>query len=129
MSKANKIYVVLLSAVYLLLTVGFGLRTHYCHGDISSITYVTASPDCECGDEESEMSCCTTVDQYFQFSEIGVISQSYKKIPAPIDGTSIVHADFIPQRSYNFIDVQSFDQEVSGSPPRYILHSSLILYS
>ena len=128
MTKINRIYLILLSAVYLLLTVGFGIRAHYCHGDLSSITYVTVSPDCDCGDEDAEMSCCTTIDQYFQFTEVGLISDKKEKISCPIAFAEVLCFECI-EESQEIVKIGITSVENGSPPKKYILHSSLILYS
>ena len=128
MTKKIQIFALFLSAFYLTLSIGFGLRAHYCHEDISTISYASIAIECECGDESADMSCCSTVEEYFQFDEEIILTE---------EGTFVLDGLYPEVKNFQ---LQIVDQEtksiqsttyliVDNGPPKYLKHTSLILYA
>ena len=128
MKASLKIFSVFLASFYLVLSFGFGIRAHYCHGDLSSITYVGISHDCSCGDQEIEMSCCSNVEEFVQFDEELVLNQ-FKNISIDADLPFNEYDDLTEEKDV----ARNFDYQIkdfnSESPPLYIQNVSLILYA
>ena len=128
MTTKNQIFALFLSVFYLSLSIGFGLRAHYCHEDISSVSYASISLECECSEDALDVSCCTTVEQYFQFDE-EIILRNDKSIDlsAKLHEVKNFQLDLIEQETTTFQPTTFL--VVDYGPPKYLKHTSLILYA
>jgi hypothetical protein len=128
MTKALRINILLLTTTYFLLSVGFGVSTHYCHDNLKSVSYFAASPDCECGDELSDLGCCRTVEQLIQLDDESILPQLLEAQFA--HASSVVEHELRPH--VNRLDPTCLGQACllgESGPPIYIINSSLIFYA
>ena len=128
MTKSLRISTLIFGVFYLALSLGFGIRTHYCHGDLSSIAYISSSLDCLCGDENGEMGCCSTEEIIFQLKEVSLVPElpqlSFDQVATVLP--EIKYVCFIPESTSHVVsDLLPGD----SGPPRYIKHRSLLFYS
>lgn len=117
---------IFLTALYLMLSIGIGIKTHYCHGELASVSYALSSPDCACADESSEMSCCSTIERFYQLDEDIRLNQNeltsvdFNLVLAVSD---YILEDQIPE------NVRFADEVELNFVPGYILNKALILYA
>lgn len=117
--------------VYLVLSAGLQLTTHYCHGQLESVNILTESKSCCCGSDEAMSSCCSNevisiqadID-YHMSSENRMEIGHNNFISALLNSLTNVYA--APETRQNeFLD--------TGSPPiqkkpLWLLHSVFIFY-
>lgn len=117
---------IFLTALYLLLSIGIGIKTHYCHGELASVSYALSSPDCACADESSEMSCCSTIERFYQLDEDIRLNQ--KELSSiNINQSLFATNSFVEDE---FLEIIPVSDEVELSfVPCYILNKALILYA
>lgn len=117
---------IFLTALYLMLSIGIGIKSHYCHGELASVSYALSSPDCACGDESSEMTCCSTIERFYQLDDDVRLNQK--------EFSSINFNPFLFADNY-FVEVESPEnvhitvETELRVVPRYILNKALILYA
>lgn len=124
----RNISVILLSLTYFVISIGLGVvTTHYCHDGLSSITYLSEASHCECGDDMNEMACCSTIQQYVQFSEdalaLEVVDLGLSLLPIEIFIENLL------QESTREIACSVESISWYNTAPKYILFTSLILYA
>ena len=127
MKALHKFNLIFFATFYLLLSFGFGIKIHYCHGNLSSVSYVTSLSNCECGDESNIMSCCTDVERLFQIDE----KTRLPKMLHPEFISNCVTETPLVVDKYETTEIQ-FSNElgiIDRGPPKYIKFSSLIFYA
>jgi len=112
---------------YLILSVGIDLKAHYCHDEMASISVSFTESHCMCGDNASEMTCCSTEETLIQFDQPCLVQQKLStekdrifvenEIKAP---TESVHRE-IGILADQF-DVKRIEQR------KFLLNSSLLYY-
>lgn len=128
MTKVLRIKLLLLTTIYFLLSVGFGISTHYCHGNLSSVSYFTSTPDCECGDGLTEMGCCQTIEKIFQLDDESIVPQVLESQFAQLSPV-VEHVISIKSKAPDSKIIYQPIVHSGNAPPIYILISSLIFYA
>ena len=116
-----------LASLFLLTSIGFGVKLHYCHGNLSSITYITSLPVCDCAGEIRSMECCADVEQFYQLDKETIIPKLIQPIaffPQHSD-LQIVSLKNPTERNLPSVTI---DPDNSG-PPLYLEFHSLIFYA
>jgi len=112
---------------YLLVSTGFGLKVHYCHDDITSISYIVLSPECACDEELSELDCCSTEEKFYQFQE-----ESLVKIEQSLDSEITPWPKEIDQYDRKIINDESnflYKEVIDIQAPKiYLIKSAFIHY-
>lgn len=117
----------LIAISYLLISTGFGLKVHYCHGDITSISYIVSSPICACDDGLSDMTCCNTEEKFYQLQE-ETLPQFQSSIDLnlfPLISTLYQEGD---QEIRKALDLELIEIVDIHPPPIYLIKSSFIFY-
>ena len=127
MKLFQHIAVYLVAISYLMVSTGVGLQVHYCHGDVTSISYIGASPICACDSDESEMSCCSTEENFYQFQEESLIQiQETLKLelfPSIVEIAQDDRSRYNPESKFllqEHLDI--------NAPPIYLVKSAFIFY-
>jgi hypothetical protein len=127
MSGFKKFNLLFFAAFYLLLSFGFGIKIHYCHGNLSSISYVTSLSNCECSDESTIMPCCNDVEKLFQLDEKTrlpeIFHPEFNNFIAGNCPLIVDNIESIEIHGSNELEV------IDRGPPKYIKFSSLIFYA
>ena len=128
MQKINPVLSFLLASLYMALTVGVGLKVHYCHGDISSIALSASALDCECGDESAEMSCCSTQQTLLQLDQECLVKEeseliSFKEFTSA-DLSTFINLDYCSESLHQW----SQEAPIVSYRPVYLLNSSFLFY-
>lgn len=126
METIRRGFILIFTATYFLLSVGLGITVHYCHGDLSSVSYITSSPECECENGSMDMACCSTIQQYYQLDEEGLTTTADISLSIPIISEDFRN-EFVPYAEERTRII--LDQVMVESPPKYILFSKLVLYA
>ncbi len=119
----------LLASFYLLISLGFGLKAHYCHGDLSSISYIASVNDCDCGDPSMEMKCCSNKEQFFQFDEELVLNSNKEVRFELLSAGESIQVINISTDQLELGDDLNLEVIPDQGPPLFIKHTSLILYA
>ena len=128
MTRVLRINVLLLTTIYFLLSVGFGVRSHYCHGNLSSVSYFTSLPDCECGDGLDEIGCCQTIEKIFQLNDESIVPQVLESQFAQLSPV-VEHVISLKAEAQDSKIIYQHYAHSGNPPPIYILISSLIFYA
>lgn len=116
-----------LAALYMLLSIGFGVKLHYCHGNLSSVSYVTSTPACSCEKGFREMKCCSDVQQFYQLDEETMIREVIQNDVFVIGNAHISEENEIPVST---VVISGLNAEPEYAfPPKYISNHSLIFYA
>lgn len=117
-----------LTAVYLLLTVGLSVATHFCGNEPVStglLSHAPAEPaDC-CGDDEPMDGCCSTVVTTLQLNDAHVLNIEWTPqfvstdLPDMMDTPPVVETDHI--------GVPCAAGPPGEAPPLHILHATLLI--
>ena len=116
---------IVVALVYLLLSTGFQVSAHYCHGDLESIRVLIESNSCCCGDSEMSDNCCKNENLSFEAdidNHIGV-ENKFKQIAYEILSN---YLDF-----YNELVTDNEESQASipfNPPPLAIKLPARILY-
>ena len=127
MKQKYNISVLFFALFYFFLSMGFGLKAHYCHGNLASISYVIIPSECACGDMDKEMTCCFNEEQYFELDENRLLTKVEVDQTSPEISLILSHKETMASNDFSFNNV--IEKSDSGGPPIYILFTSLILYA
>lgn len=123
----KKLVITLLVLLYVIPTFGINVTIHYCGGEISLISFGTATTDkCACGNKKMKKNCCQNKNYSFQIddnqiktpaSEITFTSSLNLQIP-------LLHTfEFEYNHHFLVFNTNSFLHPPNKvKPPLYILH-------
>ncbi|MCB9235672.1 MAG: hypothetical protein H6581_28760 [Bacteroidia bacterium] len=121
--------IILLTAFYLLLSVGVNVNVHYCGGKLSEISLVE-TPTCCCGEMGMRKGCCSDQNFQMQLDTDHQISPQFQMDLGPmvacIFENEVGEAAVLPTRP----DAKPFGFDLPPPPnaPAYLLHCSFTFY-
>jgi hypothetical protein len=121
----------ILSAFYLLFSVGLMVNTHYCSGEVESVALMSDGGTCCCGDEEKPDDCCSDETNWYKLDSKQFVNPG--KTFEISGGSAVAAASSHSAALYIFTDKRNEfppnrAEQLQSSPPLWLMHCSLTYY-
>ena len=116
----------LLTAIYLLSTLGIAANSHYCRGKLQSITaLVKCKAPVGCKMKDQMKNCCKTKKQYFKVSDLHIYASAFSLDTRLFPAVQV--SCLAPQTNINAATEVLFNIDINAPPkgneiPPYILN-------
>jgi hypothetical protein len=126
----KKAAVILFTLFYILISSGFPVAIHYCHGKIESVKLTSSDTGCCCGMDKMSKNCCKTVHYSLKANIDNQVASYFQWVETLTGYTANQHSTVVaPELKSQAVALNRDDLPPPGKPPIWLVNCSLIYYS